>query len=175
MRFPAFSLPTTDGGTLTGADLVGRPWFAYLARHPGCFVCQAKLADALGHREELRALGGDLVLFFNADAGYTEMWTRRMKENGDLPADLTVAIDPDATLYRDLGTVRGGYLDDVLSTPGMLWRSRAHVRKWRLTRSDMLRMGADVAVRPDGGIALRHVCADPEDRADPAAVVAALR
>ena len=35
MRFPAFELPTADGGTLSNEDLLGRPWIAYLARHPG--------------------------------------------------------------------------------------------------------------------------------------------
>jgi peroxiredoxin len=35
MRFPAFELPTIDGGTLSDEDLRGRPWIAYLARHPG--------------------------------------------------------------------------------------------------------------------------------------------
>ena len=35
MRFPAFELPTADGGTLSNEDLLGGPWIAYLARHPG--------------------------------------------------------------------------------------------------------------------------------------------
>jgi hypothetical protein len=35
MRFPAFELPTTGGGTLSDAELRGAPWIAYLARHPG--------------------------------------------------------------------------------------------------------------------------------------------
>lgn len=175
MRLPDFALPTADAGTLTHETLAGRPWFAYMARHPGCFVCQSQLADALAHREAVRELGGDVVLFFNSGLEYTRMWTEKSKERGDIPADLTVAIDPDATLYEAVGTIRGGIFDEVAKTPGMLWRSRGHVRKWRLTQNDMLRMGADLAVRPDGEIALRHICRSPEDRADPAAVVAALR
>jgi peroxiredoxin len=179
MRFPDFDLPAADGGRLTNADLAGRPWFAYLARHPGCFVCQAKLAEALTHRDELRAVGGDIVLFFNADLAYTRMWVAKSVEEGHLPADLQVAVDSDAELYEAIGTVRRGLVGSLVGglrqTLGSLWRSRAHIGKWRLTSNDMLRMGADVAVRADGTIALRHVCADPEDRADPHHVVAALR
>ena len=34
-QFPEFDLPLADGGRLTRGDLAGRPWIAYLARHPG--------------------------------------------------------------------------------------------------------------------------------------------
>jgi hypothetical protein len=33
--FPEFDLPLAGGGRLTRGDLRGRPWIAYLARHPG--------------------------------------------------------------------------------------------------------------------------------------------
>ena len=33
--FPEFDLALAGGGRLTKNDLVGRPWIAYLARHPG--------------------------------------------------------------------------------------------------------------------------------------------
>jgi peroxiredoxin len=33
--FPDFDLPLADGGRLSREDLSGRPWVAYLARHPG--------------------------------------------------------------------------------------------------------------------------------------------
>lgn len=35
MRFPDFDLPRAGGGTLALGDMLGRPWIAYLARHPG--------------------------------------------------------------------------------------------------------------------------------------------
>lgn len=174
MRFPDFDLPAADGGRLRRDDLLGAPWVAYLARHPGCFVCQARLAAALERRAEIRARGGDVVLFFNAGVAYTTTWVERAKASGDLPADLRVAMDPDAALYRELGTVRGRVLDEVGQTLGSLWRARGHVRRWRLTRNDMLRMGADVVVAADGTILLRHLCRNPEDRAAPSRLVAAL-
>jgi hypothetical protein len=33
--FPDFDLPLAGGGRLSRDDLAGRPWIAYLARHPG--------------------------------------------------------------------------------------------------------------------------------------------
>ena len=175
MDLPSFDLPTAEGGRLTRDDLLGRPWFVYLARHPGCFVCQAKLAGALAVRDEVRALGGDVLLGFQAQLAYCEMWVAKSKEQGDLPADLQVLVDPDGTFYEQAGTIRGDLRHEVGKAVGSLWRSRAHIRKWRLTPNDMLRMGADLAVAPDGTLAFRHVCRDPEDRADPRDVLAALR
>lgn len=35
MRFPDFELEAVGGGVVTLDDLLGRPWIAYLARHPG--------------------------------------------------------------------------------------------------------------------------------------------
>jgi hypothetical protein len=39
----------------------------------------------------------------------------------------------------------------------------------------MTRMGADLAITPTGDLALHHLCETPGDRADPHAVVEALR
>jgi hypothetical protein len=35
MRFPEFSFERLGGGSINREDLLGRPWIAYLARHPG--------------------------------------------------------------------------------------------------------------------------------------------
>lgn len=133
-------------------------------------MCQHALARALEHRDALRALGGDLVVLHPSRPDTRTLRARR----AELPADLRIACDPDAILYDALGTIRGELVDQLRHQLGSLWRARADVRKWRLTRSDMLRMGADVAVGPDGTIALKHICTGPEDRADPRAVLAAL-
>lgn len=170
MELPAFDLPTTAGGRLANADLAGRPWYIYAARHPGCFVCQHALGEALSVRDELRQQGGDMIVFFNSKVEYTTAWAKQ----SDLPQDLTIAIDPDAMFYEALGTIRGGLVDQTMSGLGQLWRARNDIRKWRLTNNDMLRMGADVGVAPDGQIAFKHICRNPEDRADPRAVIAAL-
>jgi hypothetical protein len=44
---------------MSSDDLEGRPWFAYLARHTGCYVCQYHLHRALEVRRQLQELGGD--------------------------------------------------------------------------------------------------------------------
>jgi cytochrome oxidase Cu insertion factor (SCO1/SenC/PrrC family) len=35
VRFPDFELEAVDGGTVSLDDLLGKPFIAYLARHPG--------------------------------------------------------------------------------------------------------------------------------------------
>lgn len=35
MDFPDLALPRAGGGSVGRADLAGRPWLVYLARHPG--------------------------------------------------------------------------------------------------------------------------------------------
>jgi hypothetical protein len=35
VRFPDFELESAAGGAVALEDLLGRPWIAYLARHPG--------------------------------------------------------------------------------------------------------------------------------------------
>jgi hypothetical protein len=35
VRFPDFDLPRAGDGQLALGDMLGRPWIAYLARHPG--------------------------------------------------------------------------------------------------------------------------------------------
>jgi hypothetical protein len=35
VQFPDFDLARLGGGRLRREDLLGRPWIAYLARHPG--------------------------------------------------------------------------------------------------------------------------------------------
>jgi peroxiredoxin len=148
--YPDFDLPCADGTRLRNEDLAGRPWFAYMARHPGCYVCQHRLAEALELRPQVQALGGDIVVFFNAQVDYTKMWVSK----SDLPGDLKVVMDPDAELYEAIGTIRGRLLDQALKSAGSLWRSRGSIAKWKLSSNDMMRMGADVAIGRDGEVAL---------------------
>ena len=35
MELPDVVLPRAGGGSVTRADLAGRPWLVYLSRHPG--------------------------------------------------------------------------------------------------------------------------------------------
>jgi hypothetical protein len=170
VRFPTFDLPRAGGGRLTDADLVGRPWIAYVSRHPGCMVCQDMLGKALRHRPAVQALGGDIAVFFQADPAYVDMWFPR----STLPPDLPVASDPDAGLYRDLGTMRASWRTLLLGSP------RPMIEAWRngyrptASGQDYQRMGADVAVTADGEVALLHVCKDATDRVPTADLVAAI-
>jgi hypothetical protein len=122
-------------------------------------------------RESIRRLGGDIVVFYNAGIELIDAWRRQAK---DLPADLTIVADAHATLYDGLGTTRGSYRSLALTSVGPLIKSAREGRFPRLTKTDMLRLGADVAVRADGEITKLHLARDPDDRMPLSELVAAL-
>jgi hypothetical protein len=106
--------------------------------------------------------GTELVIFFNAKLPLVEAWRRTQK---DLPADIPVLADPDATVYDALGTERkSNYASLMRGSLGPLWKSAREGRFAHATRADMLRLGADVAVRPDGEIAKLHIAHSMDDR-----------
>jgi hypothetical protein len=113
-----------------------------------------------------------MVIFFNAPVRMVEAWRRGVDW---LPDEIAVLADPDATLYEALGTQRkSGYVSLMRGQVGPALKSAREGKFARLTRADMLRLGADVAVRADGEIAKLHLATSPEDRIDVGELVAAL-
>jgi hypothetical protein len=113
-------------------------------------------------RESIHRLNGELVVFFNATAKLVDAW-----RSGDdqIPRDLPVLADETATVYDDLGTIRRQTpLGLVPGSIGALFGAAAKGRLPKLTSADMLRLGADVAVRADGEIATLHRARTPDDR-----------
>lgn len=123
-------------------------------------------------RESIERQGGELVVFFNAPLGLVESWRT---QDDRIPDDLTVVADPTAGLYEALGTIRRqNPLELVPGSIGPLFGAAARGRLPKLTRADMLRLGADVVVRPDGEIARLHRARNPADRVALPDLVAAL-
>lgn len=121
--------------------------------------------------DEIEALGARLLVAFNADVALVEAWVRET----DPPGGVLVGADPDAELYEALGTTRQGVVP--LLAKSMLGGLRS-ARQGMLpsaTRADMQRLGADVAVRADGEIALLHLAQSADDRIGPEPLLAALR
>jgi hypothetical protein len=123
-------------------------------------------------RKAIQSLGGDLVVFYNASPALLQEWRGK---GADLPDDLDVLADPQAELYEALGTTRLGVGKLLAGSLGGGLRSAREGRFPRLTSTDMQRLGADVAVRPDGEIAKLHLATSPDDRISIAELVAALR
>jgi hypothetical protein len=108
----------------------------------------------------------DLVVFYNAKP--------ELLAQHEPPDALHVLADPRRQVYDPLGTTRMSKLA-LLTTqvvPGAKALAKGELPQ--ATRSDMQRLGADVAVRADGEIALLHRATSPDDRLDPAALIAAL-
>jgi hypothetical protein len=113
-------------------------------------------------REEIRDAGAELVLFFNASLELVESWRRKSRW---VPEDLFVVADEQAVVYDRLGTLRkSNYLSLARGSIGAAFASAVQGRLPRATGADMLRLGADVAVRPDGEIAELHRASTPDDR-----------
>lgn len=119
----------------------------------------------------MQELGGDVVIAYNAGLRLVEGWRSR----SEMPDDLIVVADPDAQVYEALGTRRTDPVTLVAKSivGGLKSARRGMVPK--ASRADMLRLGADVAVRADGEIALLHLAAGPDDRLPVEDLVAALR
>lgn len=113
-------------------------------------------------RDAIQEIGGDLVVFYNAPHKMVEAWRR---DTSELPDDLMVVSDPTATVFEALGTRRArNYLALARGSTGPALRSLREGRLPKATRADMLRLGADVAVRDDGTIAKLHLADSPDDR-----------
>jgi hypothetical protein len=120
--------------------------------------------------DSIRARGAKLVVVFNADVEMVSDW----KKSAGLPPEVLVVADPEAMLYRELGTERSdpvrlmikGFTGAIRSARDGLWS--------KPTRADMLRLGADVAVDADGNISLLHLASGPDDRLPTERLLAAL-
>ncbi|HET7685874.1 MAG TPA: redoxin domain-containing protein [Candidatus Limnocylindria bacterium] len=95
---PAFSLPTIDGGTLTDADLAGRPavinvWASWcdpcIDEHPVLLDVAARLGD------EVQVVG----VLYNDDPESARRWLQRYGDGG------WPNVDDDGSLALDLGAV----------------------------------------------------------------------
>lgn len=168
--FPPFDLARAGGGRLSTGDLAGRPWVGYLARHTGCSICQAKLHDLLAREDEIRATGAEIVVFFPTPLSHVEAWRAAHPEM----AHLVAVADPDVALYGPLGTKRVSLWHLARRNTRSTLRELRRGNAPKLTRADMLRLGADVVVDANGSISRLHLCDDATDRLSPSLVVDAL-
>ncbi len=123
-------------------------------------------------RDLIQRLGGELVVFYNAELELIESWLRRTDW---VPDEVAVVADPRASLYDELGTIRrDNYLSLARGSVGAALKSAAQGRIPHATSADMLRLGADAAVRSDGEIATLHRASAPQDRVPMPELVASL-
>jgi hypothetical protein len=112
--------------------------------------------------ESIQSAGAELVVFFNATLELVDSWRSKDEK---IPEHLLVVADERATVYDALGTERkGNYVSLARGSLGPALTSALHGRLPRATGADMLRLGADVAVRADGEITQLHLASTPDDR-----------
>ena len=101
------------------------------------------------------------MIFYNADPSLVQEW---VDAHPDVADGLRVVADADGVVYRALGTRRQ---DPVRLIGGSVLAGLKSARQGlvpKLTRADMLRLGADAAVDASGEIVLLHVASSPDDR-----------
>ena len=95
-------------------------------------------------------------------------------DGSDLPGSVRVAADPEAQLYKDLGTARHNPVTLIIRSFKGAWQSAREGLFATPSRSDMLQLGADVAVDSDGNMALLHRADSADDRLPTSDLLAAL-
>jgi peroxiredoxin len=162
MDFPDVGLPLAGGGTVSRADLVGRPWIVYLSRHLGCSVCQRHLRHAVETKTAIRAAGADLLVVLPTSPGRAEAW-----QQSNNARDVKVIGDQDCVLYCALDIGRGTPRKLLLDSQS--WREAArellHGRFPTKHRgADGFQLGADMVLDAKGRIAFIHRPSTAADR-----------
>lgn len=114
-------------------------------------------------RPAIQELDGDLIVFYNAAPELIGRWFER----SDLPRDLRVASDPDASLYDAIGTTRQAWAP--LLAHGVVTGLKALRAGFvaKATNADMQRLGADVVVDASGEVRFLHLAKETDDRTSP--------
>ncbi len=170
-RLPDFSLTSTDGTTVTPADLRGRPHVLYLSRHLGCTVCQARVRALLEHREELAARGARLVVVVPADLERARAWQRLEGAH-----DVTVLADPGRRLAGAVRTNRrnlGWLLHRRTLLDGLRELRHGRLPTYR-AGDDPAALGADLVLDAAGRVVMVHRATSAGDRRAPAELLRVL-
>jgi hypothetical protein len=122
-------------------------------------------------QDDIAAAEGQVLL-----VAYDEASLLQAKMLRGIESPFPILFDPKKAAYRAWGMGRTTPLRSFLS-PRLSWRYlKLLVRGERFLglAPDMLQLGGDFVVAPDGRLAFAHPMRDNGDRADPAVVVEAL-
>jgi hypothetical protein len=126
----------------------------------------------IARKDEVAGLGGVVLLVAYDDVSLLQA---KMLRGVEVP--FPILFDPDRTAYRAWAMGRTTALRSFLS-PRLSWRYLKLLFRGEPflgLAPDMLQLGGDFVVAPDGRLAFAHPMRDNGDRADPAVVIEALR
>lgn len=148
----------TSGDTATVRDLLGgQPALVILTRHMDCPYCEVYVGRVLGAHDDL----GRVIIVGHGTPD------ELAAHHADLPHEVVLVADADQSLYRAFQTRRL----DRASQLRIRLRSipvgvRHLLRRGRLVRpgQDLLQLGGDAVVEPDGTIRWLHLSQRADDR-----------
>jgi hypothetical protein len=146
------------GEPVTLRELIGgQPALVIMTRHMDCPYCEVYVGRVIAHHEHL----GRVIVVGHGTAEELAL------HHADLPHEFVVVADPDQALYGAFETkrLRSGWRlrIKVTSIPLLL---RHHLRGGTLIREgqDLLQLGGDAIVDPDGSVRWLHLSTQPDDR-----------
>ncbi|MCW2961517.1 MAG: uncharacterized protein JWM90_1904 [Thermoleophilia bacterium] len=146
------------GDAITLRQLVGgQPALVILTRHMDCPYCEVHVGRVLREQDEL----GRVIVVGHGTPD------ELAAHHADLPPEFVVVADPDQALYDAFHTRRLRRARDLRlklsSVPTLL---RHLVTGGRLVREgqDLLQLGGDAIVDPDGTVRWVHLSDQPDDR-----------
>jgi peroxiredoxin len=168
---PDFDVQLATGGTVQLADFPGRRLLLVFVRHLACLPCQ----------EHLREIAGELLAITGSGAQVQVISFDSLEEvvsyAESLNLSFPVASDEARTAYHAFGLTSASLWHTW--HPRTLWRYVKLLRQGRKLQrpqkgSDLLQLGADFVLDPNGVITYAHYSERPDDRPDIAEIVQAV-
>lgn len=136
-KAPAFSLPSTDGRTVTLASLSGRSALLYFSEGVGCDPCFTQMVELQQQQARLDRLGITLVPVMTNSAG---MVTQEMQR---FQLSYPVLIDGSKSISSAYGTLGTGHHADLPGHSFILIDAAGAIR-WRGDYSSMYVSASDL-------------------------------
>jgi peroxiredoxin len=125
---PAFVLPSVNGGgTVSAADLRGRPYLIGLYRGLHCPFCRRQVVQLAGMQPTLHAAGVETLAVINTPLERARVYFRYR------PSPVTLLSDPDCRTHRAFGVPRIELIPEG-SSERPQWPHRASMEQFQAAR-----------------------------------------
>jgi peroxiredoxin len=151
---PSFSVESSDGGTVTLEQFVGRPLLLMFHRYAGCPMCNIRVHQMAERYPALHERGLEAVAFFHSPPEEIR------KHAGGRQYPFAIATDPTFRVYRKYGVETSWLRLALALVQPSAYRDyfqafRHGFRGGKMPRQ-LAKMPADFFIRPDGRIHTVH-------------------
>jgi peroxiredoxin len=156
-----FTFLRSDGSSVVLSTFSAKAIVMIFLRHLSWIPCRAHLGEIRNHYEEIRRLGGDVLVVSFARPAFLALYER------DQALPFTLVTDPSLTAYHAFGLKHASWPEILRGR--VLWRYlRLMVRGWAPQRGnkgeDVLQLGGDFVLDEARRLVYAHRSAEPTDR-----------